>query len=99
MNNLIGQLDVLVSFAETAAMAPRPYVRPILHPEGHGYMKMTQVRHPLLEIQDGISYNPNDVEFKQDEAILHIITGPNMGGKSTYIRYVKIVMNSFIFFF
>lgn len=92
MNHAIAQLDVIVSLAVSAATAPIPYIRPKLLEEGAGFVKLTQVRHPCLEVQDGVSYTPNDVEFKRDVSEFHIITGPNMGGKSTYIRSVAVAV-------
>jgi DNA mismatch repair protein MSH2 len=65
MNDVLARLDVLASFAEVAATAPKPYVRPTLHDEGAGVMILEQVRHPCLEVQDGISFIANDVYFKQ----------------------------------
>lgn len=91
MNFIFAQLDVLVSLAVAAATAPIPYIRPKLHEEGSDYMKLIRIRHPCLEVQDGMSYTPNDVEFQRDKSELHIITGPNMGGKSTYIRSIGVV--------
>ncbi|KAJ4452329.1 hypothetical protein ANN_03854 [Periplaneta americana] len=91
MSDTLARLDVLTSFAEVAASAPKPFVRPKLHEEGAGLMIFEQVRHPCLELQDGISFIANDVYFKQGECTFHIITGPNMGGKSTYIRSVGVV--------
>lgn len=90
MNVYIAKIDVLVSFANVAANAPVPYVRPTLYEEGKGILKLKKVRHPCLELQDGVTYIPNDVEFKRDERVLHVITGPNMGGKSTYIRSIGV---------
>lgn len=88
LNNLLAQVDCLVSFAVAATSAPIPYTRPKMLPEGSGVLKLSKVRHPCLELQDDISFIANDVEFKKDETQMFIITGPNMGGKSTYIRSV-----------
>lgn len=72
-----------------AAVSARiPYVRPKLHKEGSGILKLKKVRHPCLEAQDSVSFIPNDVSCSQDDKIMHIITGPNMCGKSTYIRSI-----------
>jgi DNA mismatch repair protein MSH2 len=59
------------------------------------------VRHPIVELQEAVSFIANDVEFRSAEDTLHLVTGPNMGGKSTYIRSVGVAvlmaqMGSFI---
>lgn len=86
LNHILAQIDVLGSFAMAACNAPVQYVRPIILPEGSGRLKMKNVRHPCLELQEGVTYIANDVDFEKDGTNMKIITGPNCGGKSTYIR-------------
>ncbi|XP_017859257.1 PREDICTED: DNA mismatch repair protein spellchecker 1 [Drosophila arizonae] len=88
LNNELAQLDCLVSFAIAARSAPTPYVRPMMLPEGAGQLLLEDVRHPCLELQEHVSFIANSVEFEKDKCNMFIITGPNMGGKSTYIRSV-----------
>lgn len=92
LNNQIAQLDCFLSFAIAAVSAPEPYIRPKMFPEGEGRLKLTQLRHPCLELQEDVNFIANDVVFQKDETIMYIITGPNMGGKSTYIRSVGVAV-------
>lgn len=89
---LLAKIDVLVSFATAAASAPIPYARPKLYEQGTGILLLEKVRHPCLEKQDCVSVIPNNAEFKKDEKMFFIITGPNMGGKSTYIRSIGVAV-------
>lgn len=86
LNSALAKVDVFVSLATAAVTASIPYVRPKLHPLGFGMLRLEKVRHPCLEKL--VVVIPNFVEFKKDEQVLLIVTGPNMGGKSTYIRSV-----------
>ena len=92
LNNLIAELDVYVSFAQVALSSQNEYIRPKLHPLGSGILKLTDSRHPCLELQEGINFIPNDAEFVKGEKEFCILTGPNMGGKSTYIRQIGILV-------
>lgn len=92
LNNEIAQLDCLVSFAIAAVTAPESYIRPKMHPEGHGLLKLEGVRHPCLELQEDVTYIANNAIFDKDETNMYIITGPNMGGKSTYIRSIGVTV-------
>lgn len=90
LNNarLIGRLDVLWSLSRAAK--ERGYHRPNFH-DGWN-LRIEEGRHPVVEsLLDVGKFIPNDVEFDEDEARTWIITGPNMGGKSTIMRQVALI--------
>lgn len=78
-------LDLLCSLAIVAKESPRKYIRPRL--EDDGPIAILQGRHPVKELQDGVVYQPNDT-YLAKRGSCHIITGPNMSGKSTYLKQV-----------
>jgi len=84
----LARLDVYAALAEVALM--HRYVRPDLTEDGE--LRIVAGRHPVVEItQREEPFMPNDVCFSEEEAIL-IITGPNMAGKSTYLRQVALIV-------
>ncbi|OEH77651.1 DNA mismatch repair protein [Cyclospora cayetanensis] len=88
---LLGTIDVLGAFAAVALNAPAVYVRPRMEPEG-SELRLEACRHALLEVQ-GVQQSSviaNSCIMNAENARLHVITGPNMGGKSTYIRQVAL---------
>lgn len=93
LNNLISELDIYVSLALVVIESPNEYVKPKMHALGStgesGVLKLINSRHPCLELQEGVNFIPNDAEFEHGKKTFCIITGPNMGGKSTYIRQVN----------
>ena len=84
----LATLDVLLSFAETAQL--HQHTRPHLTTDRS--LHLTNARHPVLEqtlVEE--KFVPNDTSMDPETGRLHILTGPNMAGKSTYIRQVALI--------
>ena len=86
--DVISKLDVLTSFATVAE--DMDYVKPIV--DGEGIIEIKDGRHPVIEkmLPSG-SFVQNDTYLDEDNDRLSIITGPNMAGKSTYMRQVALI--------
>jgi len=96
----VAQLDVLVNFARIAAA--RNYARPEFSDGAE--MLIVAGRHPVIEklLEDrGERFVPNDLFLNDSSHLILLITGPNMGGKSTYLRQAALIalmaqMGSFV---
>ena len=87
----IAQLDVLAAFAKLAT--DRGYTRPEFNSSGE--LLIVAGRHPVIEEllrQRGERFVPNDLFFEPVRQQLLLITGPNMGGKSTYLRQTALIV-------
>lgn len=83
----LAALDALAAMAETSAR--RRYVRPSLHDGDE--LEIAQGRHPVIEAFIDQPFVPNSVYLNNSTDRLLIITGPNMGGKSTILRQTAII--------
>lgn len=84
----IARLDVLCSFAETAQH--NKYTRPLIDMKGR--IEIKNGRHPVVEAIQEAPFVPNDTLLDNHENRVAIITGPNMAGKSTYMRQTALIV-------
>ncbi|HMA53861.1 MAG TPA: DNA mismatch repair protein MutS, partial [Acidobacteriota bacterium] len=84
----VAALDVLLALAECAAR--RGYVRPAVD-EGEA-IRIEAGRHAVIETSQAEPFIPNDLELDADANQILIITGPNMGGKSTFLRQAALIV-------
>ena len=85
----IAILDALGSLAETARLFN--YTRPVLNETRNLFIR--EGRHPVLDqnLTSGERFVPNDITLEPEESRLILITGPNMAGKSTYLRMTALL--------
>ena len=85
----IAELDVYCAFAQTAA--DEGYTRPEV--DYSGVIEIKDGRHPVVEkVLSGSLFVPNDTSMNNTSELVQIITGPNMAGKSTYMRQVALIV-------
>ncbi len=83
----LATLDAVTALAETAAVSN--YVKP--HVDGGDELVMIDARHPVVERTSPEPFVSNDLTLNPTSAQLIILTGPNMGGKSTYLRQTAVI--------
>jgi len=83
----LASIDVLAALADVAAAAN--YTKPHMHEAGE--FSAAEARHPIVERHVTQAFVPNDVALDSSARQLVILTGPNMGGKSTYLRQVALL--------
>ena len=85
----VAQVDVLTSFAAVAAA--NNYCMPLV--DNSSVLQITEGRHPVVEkVLKGAPFVPNDTHMDSGDDLCAIITGPNMAGKSTYMRQVALIV-------
>lgn len=89
VTDIISTLDVINTLAKVAIN--NNYTRPIFNDEN--YFRIKDGRHPVVELSMGINeFISNDTLIGKNNKIIQIITGPNMAGKSTYMRQVALII-------
>lgn len=83
----VAELDLLANFAERAFALD--YQRPTLHTSN--CLRIRAGRHPIVEQTTDQPFTPNDIELDEESRML-MITGPNMGGKSTFMRQTALIV-------
>ncbi len=90
----LAEIDVLASMAHIAAL--RNYCRPQLIDGEHGELEIVEGRHPVIEQQEMAGgserFVPNDLYLNSTTHTVLLLTGPNMGGKSTYLRQAALIV-------
>ncbi|AET40443.1 mismatch repair protein MSH3 Ecym_6039 [Eremothecium cymbalariae DBVPG len=86
--NKLATYDCILSLAATSVNVD--YVRPKFSNQSQ-YIKVKKARNPIIESLN-VNYIPNDVSMSQDGHKIMVITGPNMGGKSSYVRQVALLV-------
>ncbi len=87
---VLSRLDMLSTFASVSKA--NKYIRPILNDTGT--LKIKGGRHPVVEqlLPATERFIPNDLSMDTQNSQIHLITGPNMAGKSTYLRQVGLIV-------
>mmetsp|Transcript_70882 Transcript_70882/g.153960 ORF Transcript_70882/g.153960 Transcript_70882/m.153960 type:complete len:793 (+) Transcript_70882:74-2452(+) len=90
LSDTIASLDVLAAFSRVVLTAPCTFVRAEADPDGKGF-EVQGATHILVIANSDKGFVANDLKMHRETSRLQLITGPNMGGKSTYIRSIALI--------
>ncbi|EDR28134.1 hypothetical protein, conserved [Entamoeba dispar SAW760] len=90
LENIIGCIDCIQSFATVSNDNNQGYAKPRIYESEKGIIKIKKARHPLIENNSINTFIENDIDINRKETRFQNITGPNMGGKSTYLRMIGL---------
>lgn len=93
LTDSIALLDMLCSLAHVASTKDPPYVRPAVGEEGS--IAIIAGRHPTLECRQEGRCQPNDT-YLADSSSFYVVSGPNMSGKTTYLKQVTAALSAVI---
>lgn len=89
VSEIVSEIDVLQGLAKSAI--ENKFVRPAINEDRE--ISIKDGRHPIVEFKNrDDSFIPNDTVLDMDKNLIHIITGPNMAGKSTYMRQIALIV-------
>ena len=86
--DIVGEIDLVAGFAEIAVK--NKYVKPLIRDDD--VLMIRGGRHPVVEVLQDEPFVPNDTYMDTEDNRILIITGPNMAGKSTYLRQVALIV-------
>ncbi len=86
----VAELDALMALATAAVSSDGPMCRPVFHPASDkgGFFRASQLRHPAGITGRDSTFVANDISLGGSSPCFLLLTGPNMGGKSTLLRQV-----------
>jgi len=89
LGRALGELDCIASLSKVAW--ERNYIRPEISEDGNNDIEIRSGRHPVLEAVSSDPFVPNDVLLSSSGTRIAILTGPNMAGKSTWLRMTALL--------
>lgn len=89
---IVAEVDCLLSLARSSLNLGQPSCRPQFVDSPTGFVEFKELRHPCVMPSVSTDFIPNDVQLGEEEASTMLLTGPNMAGKSTFLRMTCIAV-------